>query len=303
VERFATVLADAGGAEAPATALGRLRTALAGELERGRTELTQTHSGYGGTPLAVAFGAAPGGLRAVLPLEPAFRVDASVVPDRAFLLAAATAGAFVTAGATGEIACGALGPWLVLGVAVAGAPDPELAALACTEALGGVDRLRAEGLAVPAELVQEDEELRPPVGATHPLRVAAAVAAAGGDPLHPAPDVEDAVLAVLGAGQPEISRPHDDPDPARRVARRILQRMAGMGKWGGYHTEFVHLARGFEGNDRRLAEEVGEALVASGLLGEKVSVGQRHVFLDPRRKADIHALMERGEVPAGLTLP
>ena len=39
-----------------------------------------------------------------------------------------------------------------------------------------------------------------------------------------------------------------------------------MGKWGGYHTEFTHLARGFAGNDRKLAEAVGEALLEEGLL-------------------------------------
>ena len=42
-----------------------------------------------------------------------------------------------------------------------------------------------------------------------------------------------------------------------------------MGKWGGYHTDFAHLARGFAGNDRQLASEVGEALLAAGLLAEK----------------------------------
>ena len=49
---------------------------------------------------------------------------------------------------------------------------------------------------------------------------------------------------------------------------------------------------------------VGEALLAAGLLAEKPrSVGQRHVFLNPRRKAAIQALMERGEVPGDLRLP
>jgi hypothetical protein len=76
-----------------------------------------------------------------------------------------------------------------------------------------------------------------------------------------------------------------------------------MGKWGGYHTEWAHLARGFAGNDRALAEEVGEALLRSGLLDEKPSVGQRHVFLNPRRAGDIHAFIERGETPPGLKLP
>ena len=94
------------------------------------------------------------------------------------------------------------------------------------------------------------------------------------------------MLALLGAREGP-ARAHEDPDPARRVARRILQRLDGMGKWGGYHTDFAHLARGFAGNDRQLASEVGEALLAAGLLAEKPSVGQRHVFLNPRRAGDI----------------
>ena len=110
------------------------------------------------------------------------------------------------------------------------------------------------------------------------------------------------MLALLTRDAPAAQRPHDDPDPARRAARRILQRLAGMGKWGGYHTEFRHLARGFQGNDAALALEVSESLIAAGLLREKPSVGQRHVFLDPARAADIHALIERGDLPAGLTL-
>ena len=76
-----------------------------------------------------------------------------------------------------------------------------------------------------------------------------------------------------------------------------------MGKWGGYHTDFAHLARGFAGNDRALAQAVGEALLDAGLLAEKPSVGQRHVFLNPRRAADIHRLIEAGAVPTGLALP
>jgi hypothetical protein len=98
-------------------------------------------------------------------------------------------------------------------------------------------------------------------------------------------------------------RPHEDPDPARRVARRILQRLDGMGKWGGYHTEFAHLPRGFAGNDRALAQEVGEALLAARLLAEKPSVGQRHVYLNPRRAAEIRRIIDTGELPAGMSLP
>ncbi len=72
-----------------------------------------------------------------------------------------------------------------------------------------------------------------------------------------------------------------------------------MGKWGGYHTDFAHLARGFAGNERALAQAVGEALLESGLLAEKPSVGQRHVFLNPRRAAEIRRLIDDGELPLG----
>ena len=61
-----------------------------------------------------------------------------------------------------------------------------------------------------------------------------------------------------------------------------------MGKWGGYHTDFAHLARGFAGNERQLAYDLGRALSA-GLLAEKPSAGQRHVYPNPRRAGEIQA--------------
>src|SRR6185295_17973412 len=174
--------------------------------------------------------------------------------------------------------------------------------------VAGIDRLRARALAFPAFVLDEADDFRAPIGIAHPLVVAAAVAGLGGRPADAASlaEHEDAVLALLDAAAAAsgiVARPHDDPDPARRVARRILQRLNGMGKWGGYHTDFKHLARGFAGNDRKLAEAVGEALLEAGLLAEKPSVGQRHVFLNSRRAADIHRLIETGEAPPDLRLP
>jgi hypothetical protein len=84
------------------------------------------------------------------------------------------------------------------------------------------------------------------------------------------------------------------------VMRRILQRLDGMGKWGGYHTAFDHLARGFAGNQRAMANALGEELLAAGLLVAKPSVGQRHVSLNPRRAGEIRRLIDAGELPAGL---
>jgi hypothetical protein len=139
-------------------------------------------------------------------------------------------------------------------------------------------------------------ELRPVVNPE--LKVAEMVARQGGNP------ADAAAVELLDVSLPAAARrPHEDPDPALRAARRILQRLNGMGKWGGYHTAFEHLARGFAGNERALAYEVGEALLAAELLASKPSVGQRHVFLNPRRAADIHKLIESGDVPPNLRLP
>ena len=129
-------------------------------------------------------------------------------------------------------------------------------------------------------------DLRPPIGATHPLRVAEAVTRLGASPLdEDAMEVLEPELLRLLEPSGSVRRAHEDPDAARRVIRRILQRLDGMGKWGGYHTAFDHLARGFAGNERALAYEVGEELVEAGLLSEKPSVGQRHVCLNPRAAA------------------
>ncbi len=88
----------------------------------------------------------------------------------------------------------------------------------------------------------------------------------------------------------------DDPCPRRRHARTVLQRMLRMGKVGpGYHTEFDHFRRGAPAHEGRQALDVAEALVRAGLLGEKPSVGQRHIYLERRALPEIHALIDRGE--------
>jgi hypothetical protein len=306
VDELGAALEAAGGLAAGPESAARLRTLLADELRRGTAELGLKRSGYG-APVTVAVAPADAGLRAVAPVPAGLRADPDAVGERAWLLVAALVGALVESGGTAEVVAGALGDDLVL--EVPGDPaDAELVPLAFEAQAGGIDRLRARALAMPAFVLADAGDLRPPIGAAHPLVVAATVAGLGGRPADPdsLAEHEDAVLAQLearGAHGGAVARPHDDPVPALRVARRILQRLNGMGKWGGYHTEFAHLARGFAGNDRALAEAVGEALLEAGLLGEKPNVGQRHVFLNPRRAADIHALIERGELPDRLALP
>src|SRR4051794_29275896 len=292
---FPDALADAGGAAAPRERAGQLRTLLERELERGAAELAKSRSGYG-DPVVIATAATPATLLAAAPVPATLRADPDVADERAWLLVAALAGALITAGGP-PLRAGGLNGRLVL---AAPGGDAELAALAFDENVAGVDRLRARALAVPAALLEGAAAgLREPIGARHPLRVAAALASLGATPADPAAaDAhEDALPALLGPDAHQSLRPHDDPDPRRRVARRILQRLAGMGKWGGYHTDFAHLARGFAGNDRALADDVGERLLKAGLLLEKPSVGQRHVFLNSRRAGEIYALIDDGTVP------
>ncbi len=305
MDGIATALTDAGGSGAPRERAAQLRGLLATELQRGDAELALSRSGYP-DPVCVVVTAAPAGrgLRAVLPVAPSLRADPHAIPERAWLLVAATVGALVDAGANGTLTVGRWGEHVA--IELPGDHDPELAALAFDDQTVSIDRLRARALAGPPHLLEDVADLREPIGVGHPLLVARQIARQGGHPADPdsVQALEDTVLALLdtetGHGG---TRPHDDPDPARRTARRILQRLAGMGKWGGYHTEFVHLARGFAPSDRHLAAATGEALVEAGLLVEKISVGQRHVFLDPGRAADIHALTDHGTVPPGLVLP
>jgi hypothetical protein len=299
-----------GGAVAPASATARLRTVLLAALKHGAAELAKPRSGYG-QPIEIAVAAAPDRLLAAVPIAAAFRADPEIAAERAWLLTAAVIATLVDlaeppppAGPDDlRLTAGDIGGFLLL--ALPARTDPadldELVQLAFED--HAIDRLRARAVALPARVL-EPADLKEPIGAHHPLRVAEAIARLQGRPEDPrsVEEHEDAVLALLEPHARTV-RPHEDPDPGRRVARRILQRLDGMGKWGGYHTDFAHLSRGFAGNERALAQEVGEALLEAGLLAEKPSVGQRHVFLNPRRAAEIRRLIDEGGVPSGMRLP
>jgi hypothetical protein len=295
-------LADAGGPAADRGWSARLRDLLGAELARGSRELGEPRTGRE-RPIVLAAAPAGGDVALVLPLPPELRADPGAVGDRGAELAAVGVAALVEAAEPGpptasddlRLLLGAHEGFLALSYPAAdSAWSADYAREALEDACASIDRLRAHAVLLP-EHVLELGDLRAPIGGTHPLRVAEAVSRLGGSPLN-----EDAVEAL----EPElvrllepagaVTRAHDDPDPRRRVMRRILQRLDGMGKWGGYHTAFDHLARGFAGNERALAFEVGEELVASGLLAEKPSVGQRHVSLNPRKVAEIRRLIDEG---------
>ena len=306
---LAAELEAAGGVSAPATAAARLREVLAAALRHGREELAKPRSGYE-APVEVAFAAHDGLLLAAAPAAPGLRADPEAAGGREWLLVAATVAALVELACPGPPATAADlalrvgesqgGLLLAYPAQVDPAELAEFAPVVFDDQVAAIDRLRAAARPLPAGVL-EPGDLREPMGAGHPLRVAEAEARLGS--AYEGEQREEALLALLGGGAGATVRPHEDPDPARRVARRILQRLDGMGKWGGYHTDFAHLARGFAGNDRALAQAAGEALLDAGLLEEKPSVGQRHVFLNPRRARDIRAFIETGDAPSELRLP
>jgi hypothetical protein len=171
----------------------------------------------------------------------------------------------------------------------------ELLPLTLEDQAQELDRVSIDAVQLPARDLDDTE----PGGEDRWLWRAEMGARLGGRPGAAAfaPEVETAV-ARLEAGLVDAAEVDtgiaDDPLPRRRAARRMLRRLDGMGKYGGYHTEFRHLARGFAGHERALALEVGEALIRAGYLAEKPSVGQRHVSLVAARTSDIRALIERG---------
>ena len=308
---LADALADAGGVAAPRERVAQLRALLDEALAAGAAELHQNRSGRE-DPVVVAFAQSGGELRAAVPVAPELRADPEQVSERAWLLVAAVVGSLVEAaglGAPGSAAdlaleVGALGTSIALRIPSTDEDAAELAALAFEEQARRIDRLRARALALPAATLADAADFREPIGGAHPLRTAEAIARLGGRPADASSvaDHEEDALALI---EPEAvsTRPHEDADPARRAARRIVQRLAGMGKWGGYHTDFTHLARGFAGNEKQLALDVGERLLDAGILLEKPSVGQRHVFLNPRRARDVYLLIDRGTIPEELRLP
>lgn len=119
------------------------------------------------------------------------------------------------------------------------------------------------------------------------------------------PEYPDEVVEMLrhrGFDGPEIPEDapslaiDDDPDPRRRIGRRLVRRLLHKGKIGaGYHTAFDHIAHGVSPADRAEAYRIGEALIRAGFLGEKPSVGQRHIYLRREALAEIHAFITSGE--------
>lgn len=327
--------ADPAAPASPSQIAGLVRR----ELQRGLRSIDAPRAGYD-RPLALPVGPLPGRLVVAVPVDARARSVEDVLDGsaRPLLLAAAAMEALVVAADLGAAASGSP---LVVGYGSADGAlvltldwprssgpdtaDAELAALQLDECLDGTDRLRTAAAPLPptaAEIVFGATGAQPPLGARHPLAELEVLVRAGLPATDAAGSTSLAVRAGRGTGGEASTalldavlgpvhhdtRPHEDADPSRRMARRILQTLYGKRKWSGgsgagFHTEVTHLTRGFDRSDRELAGAVVSALLDAGLLVEKPSVGQRHVSLYSKRASDIHALIERGETPPDLQLP
>ena len=284
-----------------AAALALLRPAQRGEVvldalrEDGRRLLAEARPGS----IAVVFAETSDGLALVLPLTAETRLPARaerLARSAAAALADALSLAHPVGAGDAELEAARWHGRLALRATHSAPADAlELLPLTLEDHAQELDRVSVDAVLLPAGDLDETE----PVAEERWLWRAEMAARLGGRPgaATLAPEVESAVarlesdLADAAGTEPEIA---NDPLPRRRAARRMLRRLDGMGKYGGYHTEFRHLARGFAGHERALALEVGEALLRAGFLAEKPSVGQRHVSLVPARTSEIRALVERG---------
>jgi hypothetical protein len=247
-----------------------------------------------------------------LPLTASQAIDFAPAPHARALVGALGA----AADAGGGVAALRLEEWRGMACLVAPGMDAELFAIALAEQPDGWRTAVAE---LPAEVALGGPPLllTPVLGsggpgltglaqelAVHPVRIVLELLAREQPVAGPYPPELAHSLREWGcAGEraPVAEAPpslaiDDDPCPRRRHARTVLQRMLRMGKVGpGYHTEFDHFRRGAPAHEGRQALDTAEALLRAGLLGEKPSVGQRHIYLNVKALPEIHALIDRGD--------
>ena len=190
-------------------------------------------------PIAVGVVAGDRSVAALLPLGVELRADPDAVTDRAATLAAATVEKLVEAVGPGPPATGAdlrllagdFAGRLVLAYPSGATRDAaEYTREALDEALRSIDRLRAPG--APSARRRTGGYGRP---APAHRRDPSAARGRGGDtagrfPARRGLDRGSRAAAGGAAGAPgSAARAHEDQDPERRVMRRILQRLDGMG--------------------------------------------------------------------------
>lgn len=75
------------------------------------------------------------------------------------------------------------------------------------------------------------------------------------------------------------------------IRRRILRKMVRHHWWGGKHTAFDNIQKGFPDEVRKDVKKELEKLIREGLIITKPTSYGRHVSLNVRMKAEIERML------------
>ena len=86
-----------------------------------------------------------------------------------------------------------------------------------------------------------------------------------------------------------------DPDDIRNIQRKMIRMLKNKGKYGGAHTETLHLKNCVPKHLRgeRITEEAIRDLFKRGILINKKSTGEQHCSLNHAKLKEMEEL-ERG---------
>ncbi|MBU4266396.1 MAG: hypothetical protein L6243_05700 [Candidatus Altiarchaeales archaeon] len=77
------------------------------------------------------------------------------------------------------------------------------------------------------------------------------------------------------------------------IKSRVLHKLARQRRWGGKHTSFENLQKGFPSHLAKDVKVVGKGLVKEGLLLSKPTGYGLEICLNPRMKKEIIAIIEK----------
>ena len=222
------------------------------------------------------------------PAPAALRADPEAADERTWLLVAAAVGALVELRSPGRSLAGELGGSLVLAMpGTVSDEDAELAALGFEEQVAGVDRLRATALALPGHVVEGSSPSCASRSARR-TRCASRRRSRGSAADRPTPRRATSTrrpssgCSTARAARPSRAR---TTTPIRRAAWRAAS-CSGSTGWasGAGTTRSSRTSRaGSAATTARWPSRWASRSLQAGLLVEKPSVGQRHVFLNSRR--------------------
>ena len=75
------------------------------------------------------------------------------------------------------------------------------------------------------------------------------------------------------------------------IKRGIIRKLFYLGKWGGNHTSFDNLPKGFPKELRKEVKAVAKDLIRKGILLSKPTSYGTEVSLNPRKKEDIENIL------------